>query len=513
MEIPLVRIFRGPPASDTFPQSDGRHYTRLFWAWLVFRTLVWTTITYLTVWNPPLDLAEILAWGHCWVWGYSQHPPLPLWVGEIATFLTGGSIFGAYLASYAAIGVGFWAAWRLGCELLSPREAFFAVLALEGLVYFHFDANDLNHNVVLAATWALTVLCFFHALRDGRNRSWLMLGICMGLSMLAKYSFAFLFLAMLLYMILDPAVRNCWKRVGPYLAGAVALLMILPHAGWCLEHNFGPIRHMLHKSRASEHSWWSHLRYPGYFTFSQFVRLLPVLLILVPLTGWRWRLRKLTAEQRFGRNFLLAVVVGPVALHLLVSLVLGIELRDQWGFQLWTFVGIMVLFFVEREATGWEFAKVRRLALSFTLLFLAFTVARNLLGPSIGGKPHRIHFPGRPLAERLEQTWHQRYSEPIAIIAVRDDFMGHSVSWYMPERPLIYLPQAPEETPGVDDDDLNRRGGLIIWDVREGNDMPSSFEARFPTARQIDPVSVPYHAGWRLPPLQVGVAIVPPPAN
>src|SRR5215510_14477407 len=97
MENLLGRLFfQNKPTSgpDAFPEADVRLYTRLFWTWLILRTLVWSTVTYLTAWNPPLDLAEMLSWGGVWSWGYSKHPPLPAWIAEIAGLVFGGSIWG-----------------------------------------------------------------------------------------------------------------------------------------------------------------------------------------------------------------------------------------------------------------------------------------------------------------------------------------------------------------------------------------------------------------------------------
>ena len=509
MDLPLFRFLR-PRSPEAIPETDARFYTRLFWTWLILRTLVWTAATYLTAWNPPLDVAEMLAWGRDWAWGYSKHPPLPAWIADSAVFLSGGSIWGVYFASYAVIGICFWAAWRLGRELFSRRQAFFAVLALEGLVYFHFDAYELNHNVLLAGTWALTVLCFYRALRGESNHAWLALGICMGLAMLSKYSAGFLFLAMLLYMIFHPAVRGWWKRAGPYLAGSVAFLIFLPHAWWCLNNNLGPLHHMLHKSKVNEHAWWHHVRYPAYFLIFQLLRLAPVLLILVPLTGWRWRLRKLAPEQRFGRDFLLAIALGPVALHVLFSLILGIEIRDQWGFQLWTFMGVVVLFFAEVRPADGRLVKAGRLAFTFTAMFLAAMVARNLFGPMLGGRPTRVHFPGGPLAEQVDRIWKQRYGESIPIVVSNDGFMVDSVSWYLPGRPPVFMPDLPQETPGVTDTELNTKGGVVLWNLETGEELSRSFRARFPSARRLEPVSIPYHLSWRLPPLRVGIALVPP---
>src|SRR5262249_1820885 len=131
----------------------------------------------------------------------------------------------------------------------------------------------------------------------------------------------------------------------------------------------------------------------------------------------------------------------------------------------------------------------------------------------LSGKTLRIHFPGKPLAERLERTWQERYGQPIPIVASSDNFMGNSVAWYISGRPLVYLPYSPAETPRVGDRDLNNEGGVIVWDAGQGEALPASFRSRFPTARSLVPVSIPYHAGWRLPPPRVGIALVPPPTE
>src|SRR5262249_17855950 len=143
-------------------------------------------------------------------------------------------------------------------------------------------------------------------------------------------------------------------------------------------------------------------------------------------------------------------------------------------------------------------------------LFLGVVATRNLLGPTLSGKTLRIHFPGKPLAERLERTWRERYGQSIPIVASSDNFMGNSVAWYISGRPFVYLPYSPAAPPRVGDSDLNNEGGVIVWDAVPGNDLPASFRSRFPTASKLEPVSIPFHAGWRLPPLRVGIALVPP---
>ena len=51
--------------------------TRLFWLWLITRTVVWILAVVASHPNAPLDLVEWLSWGGVWQWGYCKHPPLP----------------------------------------------------------------------------------------------------------------------------------------------------------------------------------------------------------------------------------------------------------------------------------------------------------------------------------------------------------------------------------------------------------------------------------------------------
>jgi hypothetical protein len=492
--------------------AGASSWTRLFWAWLIVRTLAWTALAGLTMWNPPTDVAEMLSWGREWSWGYHTHPPLPAWIAEISAFLAGGSLWGVYLASHVLIGVCFWAVWRLARDMVAAGTAFFAAVCLEGLEYYNYMAADLDHNVVLAATWALAVLCFYRALSLGRAREWLVLGVVLGFMMLSKYSSAFLLVSMLGFLVLHPAARGWWRRPGPYLAAAVAFAIFAPHLAWAYQHGFPPLHYAMSRSTLKGHSWVNHLWFPTYFTFSQLRRLLPVLLILVPLTTWRWRLREVAPSERFSRDFVLALGLGPFALHLLASLLLGVEVRDLWGFQLWTFVGLVVLFLCETRPTASRFAWAGGLAMTVATLFLLFTAGYNLLSPSLANHLAQTHFPGKPLARAVEREWARRFRHPLPIVASGNYFMGSSVCWYAAGRPTMCMLERPGATPWVADEDVNNRGGVILWDAgRRGDGLPAVYRSRFPHAVVLRPVELPYHAAACLPPLRIGMALVPPP--
>jgi hypothetical protein len=68
---------------------------------------------------------------------------------------------------------------------------------------------------------------------------------------------------------------------------------------------------------------------------------------------------------------------------------------------------------------------------------------------------------------------------------------------------------------GVDwtsDDDLQRRGGILLWDAaRWGDDVPADLRPRYPSARPLAPVVLPYHYASRRPPARIGLALIVPP--
>jgi 4-amino-4-deoxy-L-arabinose transferase-like glycosyltransferase len=491
--------------------------SRLFWGWLIARTLLWTLVATLTQPNAPLDVIEWLYWGHEWCWGYHKHPPFPAWVAECCALLTPGSLAAIYLASYVCVGACMAAVWRLGREMLPPRHALLAALALEGVSFYSFAAAEFNNNVVLNATSALAVLSLYRALRSGRNGWWLATGLTLGLGLLSKYTAVFLIGPMVLFLLAHPEARRCWRMPGPYLAGAAALLLFTPHLVWMIQHDF-PTLHYARTRFAGTGHWSDHLRFPIGFCSSQLLRLLPLLMVVLPLARWPWRTRPVAGPEKFNRDFLAWMVLGPVALHLLVSLATGRHLRAIWGAQLWAFAGLLLVVSLELRTSARSVAWAgRRLGL-VAVLVLAGTVARNYLGPGLTKEPSRIHFPGQALADEVVRRWQERHGGPIPLVA-GDWWLAGNISCYAPHRPSVYpalelnlFKPDPRAAVWTSDEDLRRRGGVLLWDAgRYGTrKVPRALRARFPAAELQPSFALPYQCRAPVPPVRVGMAFIPP---
>jgi 4-amino-4-deoxy-L-arabinose transferase-like glycosyltransferase len=512
-------------------QTDLRFSRQILWLFMLGHLVAWTSVAVLTQPNAPVDTVEMVYWGHQWEWGYHKHPPLPSWVCETLVVLGGGSVWMTYLAAQIAVVVCFWAAWRLALEMVPPRTALLAACLLECCYYYNFTSVELNNNVGMYPFWALAVLSLYAALKRDRYRDWVATGVWLGLGMLSKYSMALLVLTMLAFGLINRKARSAWSRPGPYLTLLVALLIFSPHAYWAISYRFPGVGWALESTQAGRQPAVRHLLYPLEFALAQLWALTPMIVVALPLTGYHWRLRRVPGARdglaghhpkvgpatRFDRDFLVALGLGPFLAHLALSPLVGVRLHSMYGSQLWTFAGLLMLFCLQTRDIRLVWRKVLIGCCTMGVVFLAAAVIRNVAGPYVRGKSSRVHFPGRALATQVDRLWNRRYDRPLPIVA-GEWWLAANTALYGPSRPTVYggrlgdsLDFAPRYSPWTSDEDLKRRGGVILWDSRRsGEGLPRELRQRFRHAEVLPPLTIPYQTGAKIPPARIGVAVVPP---
>ena len=455
------------------------------------RTVVWFSVTLLTVRNAPLDLIEWLAWGRQFAWGYPKHPPLPAWLAALANWTT-GDVWGVYLLSYVLIAIALWCAWRVGLEFLSPRLALIGAVCMDGLLYLTRDPAEYSNNIVLDTTWAFAILCFIRAVRSDQLRWWIGLGITIGLGLLSKYTIGLLGVILAGYVIYDRPTRAQLRRPGPYLAVLIASVLFLPHVIWLVRSNFITFEYAAERSESLVLA--SHVINPIQFSVGQLLRLLPVLVILAPL----WNR---SSERRSSCSILDWAVVGPVIALLVLSVVSGRQIRDIWGSPLWTMLGVWLLAKLGTVSPKRLRASARNWALVSAAVIFG-CVAQSVAGPYFAEKPNRMHYPGQMLADEISRLWSTRCSSPLQIVA-GEPWRAGNVCCYSDAKPAIYSRGEmgkcvfePRFSPWTNDADLATRGGVILWDAgRYGHGMPAHVRLRFPTAEWQTPVILPYQTG------------------
>lgn len=484
------------------------HFGHLLAVWLVVRIIVWLALIVVSHPNAPLDLVEWLSWGHSLEWGYPKHPPLPAWLAVAFAHLSPGDVWGVYVLSYLTTAGCLLAAWRLAREYLPPAESFLATVCLDGLMFLTNDGAEWSNNVALDLGWAWIIVFAHRAIRTDSTRAWVAVGLTTGLTLLCKYTIGVLLLPLAVFILANPDARRCLRRPGPYLAVLIAATVFVPHLLWLVRNDFITLAYAAERS-SDTGGILDHVKNPLLFLLGQSYLIAPLLFVLVPALG--------TRSRSDGNGFLHATFLGPIALLFALSILTGCQLRQIWGSPLWTFLGVCLLavFSINREPSGVQ--RALRRAVWVAVAMMLFVVVKQFAGPYLAPKPDRQHYPGRLLAEEANQRWNALYSCPLPIVA-GEGWGAGNVCIYSPQRPILYsngemanLAFDSKVCSWTSDEDLNRRGGAIVWDAyRYGDDVPSFLKERLPRVVGQPPVVLPFQTGAPIAPVRIGLAFVPP---
>jgi hypothetical protein len=184
-------------------------------------------------------------------WGFVDHPPLSIAVLALWRLLFGEAL-GAVRLAPALLGalsvflVGLIArdlGGRRFAQALACLGAFLAPGFLGITSIYSMNSFDL-------LLWTLAAWVLLRALRDGHPTDWMLLGLVLGLGLLNKISVLWLGTGLFVGLLATPHRRNL-TTPWPWLAGALALALFVPHLVWQVERGWPTLEFMrnamLHK--------------------------------------------------------------------------------------------------------------------------------------------------------------------------------------------------------------------------------------------------------------------------
>ena len=230
---------------------------------LGFWCVLWTVWQSLCIGNVAIDVAENVAWGQNFDWGYDKNPYFGAWL-SYAVFKLFHDIFGEYVfyfvSQFAAM-LGLFAAFLLAGDIFRSRFAAFLVVPLGLLIpYFSHSSCEFNDDMLSIALYGLTGLFFYRGIRSNSTGVWLAAGFCAGLALMTKYLAGALLLSLGLLLLFTPEGRACWKKPGIWLGTALFFLLVLPNVFWVFKHDFISIKYALSRADLEEMpSWTAHI--------------------------------------------------------------------------------------------------------------------------------------------------------------------------------------------------------------------------------------------------------------
>lgn len=209
---------------------------------LAFLKLVLPFFLQNSYYQPHRDEFLYLAESQHMAWGYMEAPPL-LSVFGWFTQLLGGGMF--WLKLWPAL-FGALTFLLTGHIILSLKGNAFALLlgwlpfVIDGYIrlFFLFQPNFLE-----VFFWTLLAFSLLRYVQTYRNQWLYVFGVAAGFGLLSKYSVVF-FTASLLVGLLLTRERKIYANKHLYLAGLLAVAIVLPNALWQLNHNFPLMHHM-----------------------------------------------------------------------------------------------------------------------------------------------------------------------------------------------------------------------------------------------------------------------------
>src|SRR6266566_1618632 len=345
-----------------------------FAGFLALHVVLWTALPALLYPNLPLDLIEALTYGREWQLGYDKLPPLPWWLVDLV-YRTVGHDVAYYALAQVAVVLAFAAVWLTARELVGAVGALVAVLVLDGLHYFHFTAAKFNHDVIQLPLWALAGYAFHAALRRGRMAHWVLLGCAIGLALWAKYFVVVLAAPLALFLLLDRQARPALATAGPYIALALALLIMAPHLVWLVRSDFLPFAYASVRAAPSR-GVLDHVLHPLVFALGQLAFLLPVLAVAAAVIwpqpkGEDAAMPGAAKADAFDRRIVTLLAFGPAAMTVVVSAFSGRGAIAMWGYPLWLFLGLWIVLYAR---TALEPARLRRIAAVWASVFALFAI-------------------------------------------------------------------------------------------------------------------------------------------
>jgi 4-amino-4-deoxy-L-arabinose transferase-like glycosyltransferase len=200
--------------------------------------------------NTPLAPDEV----YYWVWsralapGYPDHPPMvALWV-RLGTALAGDTPLGIRLLGPLSVAVASVLLIDAADRLLPGRRAgLLAAALLNATLLLGVGAVVMTPDTPLLFFWTCCLWAAARWLRPavalhgeglGRGYWWLAIGLFAGLAMTSKYTAAFLWFGIALWLLATPPLRAQLLRPAPWLGAALGGAVVLPVVLWNADHGW-----------------------------------------------------------------------------------------------------------------------------------------------------------------------------------------------------------------------------------------------------------------------------------
>jgi 4-amino-4-deoxy-L-arabinose transferase-like glycosyltransferase len=191
--------------------------------------------------NIPISFDE----AYYWLWskhlaaGYATHPPVVAILIRASTMLAGDREFGVRFLSVLLALPMSWAVYQAALTLFqNERIAASAAIFLNATLMVAAGTIIVTPDAPLMLAAAFLLYFLAKVLRTGSARWWIAIGAVGGIALATKYNSLFFAVAIILWLILVPELRQWFARPPIYIAAAIAIAVFSPVLFWNAEHGW-----------------------------------------------------------------------------------------------------------------------------------------------------------------------------------------------------------------------------------------------------------------------------------
>ncbi len=320
------------------------------------------------------DEAHYWDWSRHLDWSYYSKGPLIAWIIALANVTLGGiselftgSVTAAIRTPAAFFGTGLiWFLCLLTERIFDSRKLGLIVVVIAlSIPPISVVSTLMTIDSPFTCLWAGALLCAWSAINNQKKRNWAVLGMVVGLGILAKYTMSIFYPSLGLFLLMNPAHRKQWLQPGIWISGGVAILVASPILLWNWQHSgvtFAHVGQLAGVTHDNTKHWIGPIRYVA----EQFGLLLGYWFVI-----WVWAMVTYRpGNSQSGGMSYLWWMSGPMFL-----VFLGFSVRTGGGEVNWPVAAYLaglplIAFFLSRHLES-PSEKWRKWVMGFLVCFLA----------------------------------------------------------------------------------------------------------------------------------------------
>lgn len=280
--------------------------TLAFLAVLLALTAVRIVALQLSPFGLYFDEAQYWTWSRNFDWGYFTKPPLIAWVIGATTGVFGDAEWAVRLGAPLAHAIAGLALFLLGRSMYGAWAGFWAGVGYLTLPAIFFSSNIISTDALLLPLWSIALLAMWRLMATRAGAWALVLGLALGIGVLAKYAMLYFVLCTAMAAYWLPPVREALKGGRGIIAGLIAIAIVTPNIIWNVNNGFATARHTIDNGRFGAADLFN-LDELSEFVFGQASVLGPVMFLVMFAIAWvAWRRSSgLTDQDKFLISYIL----------------------------------------------------------------------------------------------------------------------------------------------------------------------------------------------------------------